>query len=322
MSTQPQPDPRSENRPEQLFTAQESAPATKPEVATAVERFWETVRQSAEVIVTLRQENALVNAQNVALRKSESDLNARIDDLLARIATLEEQLAAVPHQPAGLSEEHAALLEEMRKDVDRAEDQLKALNESLDLQTEELHRRALLLEARDAEIRGLKEVLSDLQQRLDEANAHLRDNESIRQQLEEVRADLAARSEALDDLREAFGDATRHRQEREALEARLHELELAAVNDEVTAARIQELTDEAADLRRQLDSALSIVSTYREAGLRHIEEPGMRNQMTLFAGAPAPTPAPSAVMGPDEILALADRLDDLAGRVAKVLGIS
>lgn len=319
MSTQPQPEQRPDQRPESLFTPSDaSAAALKPEIAAAVEKFWETVRRSAEIIVTLRQENALVNAQNVALRRSETELQARVDDLLARITDLESQVAAVPAPSNEMSAEQAAAMEEMRKDIDRAEDQLKAMNETLELQTEELHRRAVLLDARDAEIRGLKESLSELHRMLEDANAHLADNLEIRQQLEEVRTDLADRSIALDELRESFDDVQRHRMEREALEARLHELEQAVALDTETAARIQELTDEAEDLRRQLDAALAIVSTYREAGLRHLEEPGMRNQMTLFAGPAAPTVGLTA----EEVHALAARLDALADRVANVLGIS
>ncbi|MBK6292868.1 MAG: hypothetical protein IPF59_14180 [Ignavibacteria bacterium] len=73
MSTQPQPEERPEHQPEAMFTPEPqaaSAPSTKAEIEVAVARFWEIVRKSADVIVTLRQENTMVNAQNQALRRS------------------------------------------------------------------------------------------------------------------------------------------------------------------------------------------------------------------------------------------------------------
>lgn len=333
MSTQPQPEERPEQQPEALFTPEPqaaSAPSTKAEIEVAVARFWEIVRKSADVIVTLRQENTMVNAQNQALRRSEQELQNRVDDLLLRITTLEDQVAAIPSLDAAINESETmkaeAELEEMRRNIDRAEDELKSARETVDLQTDELKRRTELIQQRDAEITMMQAVLAETEHQLKEAHLHLADNASIKEQLADVKNELSAREKQLNELHDSFIDVHRHSPEREALEARLSELELAASTYDESKARIAELEEEIQDLRQQLDRAMTIVNTYRAAGLRHIEDPDLKDQMTLFTAPVAQSPVEGQtlrqLMTEEELTALAARLDNVADRVAQLLGIS
>ena len=69
MNTLPLSEQHSEQLPDPLFEqdAQIAAtPDSKADIEAAVGRFWDTVRKSADDIVTLRQENMMVNAQNQA----------------------------------------------------------------------------------------------------------------------------------------------------------------------------------------------------------------------------------------------------------------
>lgn len=318
MSTQPQPDQRPEQQPEALFTPETqalSAPSTKAEIETAVERFWEIVRKSADVIVTLRQENTMLNAQNQALRRSEQELQSSVDELLLRITTLEDQLAAVPVADNGVNQESVlqaeALLADMQRNIDRAEDELRSTRETLELQSEELTRRTELIQQRDAELASMQARLSETEQQLQEAYLHLADNIEIQKQLVAVKIELEAREQQFQELQESFSEAHQTTPERKALETRLRELELASTAYDESKMRIAELEDEIVDLRQQLEQAIT-----------------RGNQLTLFT--PSVDVSPSAgegqairqLMTEEELTALAERLDNVADRVAQLLGIS
>lgn len=323
MSTQPLPEHDAEMnaQPSSDSGLQHSvASSPKADVESAVARFWETVRKSADVIVTLRQENAMVNAQNVAFRRSEQELQNRVDELLLRITTLEKQVpGSVVHNVApdvASSVSVDARVSEMQRSIDRTEDELKAMRESMDLQAEELGKRSAVIAQRDEVISQMKLALSETEAKLVEAHEHLADNTLISKQLEDVRAELVARTAQLQEAQDSFEGTNRHSLEGEALEARLGELELAASNYNDSVTRIAELEEEIEDLRQQLDQAMEIVNTYRTAGLRHIEDPELKDQMTLF------NPAAPQLMTNEELAALAVRLDNVAERVAQLLGIS
>jgi len=313
MSTQ-QPDmlPEHEHRggedqqPERLFSAD------TPPVEAIVQRFWETVRKSADVIVTLRQENTMISAQNAALRRSEKDLQQRMEDLLARIAVLD-----VPSGTVVENASDAVMLAEMRKSIDRTEDELKSVREANELV--------------NAELQSMQESLTASEHRIVEAQEHLQDNSSLSEQLTAVKAELKARTKHFHEIQDSFQNAQDHRLGREALEMRLQELEQkSGLNDE-TALRIAELEEEVADLRQQLNRALAIVQMYRAAGLRHVEDPDLKDQMPLFGIQPASVPQGADVAKPTpettyltdaEIKILAERLDKVADQVAQLLGIS
>ncbi|MFM8770721.1 MAG: hypothetical protein ACKOE4_01660, partial [Candidatus Kapaibacterium sp.] len=86
---------------------------------------------------------------------------------------------------------------------------------------------------------------------------------------------------------------------------------------------------------------MGIIETYRAAGLRHIEDPSQREQMSLFGyvntqpdspsgtsemgtaePADAAIPAGHTLLSDQELLGMADRLADLAVRVEELLRIS
>ena len=85
-----------------LFVEQEAASA--PDLQRAIEHFWNAVRKSAEVIVTLRQENTVLQSNLAVHKASEDELLHRVDQLRARIEELErdraEQQARLEVQPA------------------------------------------------------------------------------------------------------------------------------------------------------------------------------------------------------------------------------
>jgi chromosome segregation ATPase len=118
--------------------------------------------------------------------------------------------------------------------------------------------------------------------------------------------------------------------ELEALQHRLSELELIASKAADAEERMAVLQDEIELLQQQLEKAMGIVELYRAAGLRHIEDPDLRNQMSLFGMPIASEDSRQIIheqgsgkgLSPEEMEALADRLDNLASRVAHLLGIS
>lgn len=118
--------------------------------------------------------------------------------------------------------------------------------------------------------------------------------------------------------------------ELDALQHRLSELELIASKAAETEMEMSALQDEIEALQEQLTKAMGIVELYRAAGLRHIEDPDLRNQMSLFGMPIASEDSRQIIheqgsgkgLSPEEMEALADRLDNLASRVAHLLGIS
>lgn len=121
-----------------------------PTTEAIIHQFWQTVHKSADVIVTLRQENAIVGAQNVALRRSETDLQGRVDDLLKRIAEMD-----VPKK--------------MRRSIDKTEDHLQTDRQALDVANEQLKKRDELIEERNADLLALSLRLLETEARLVEA---------------------------------------------------------------------------------------------------------------------------------------------------------
>ncbi len=162
MNTLPLSEQHSEQLPDPLFEqdAQIAAtPDSKADIEAAVGRFWDTVRKSADVIVTLRQENMMVNAQNQALRESEQELQNRIDELQTRIASLDTGKAKTG-----------------KVSIDPTAGQLQAMQKSMTLQAEELTR--------------LQAILVVTEAKLCEAHEHRADNSRILEQLAEAQESL------------------------------------------------------------------------------------------------------------------------------------
>lgn len=62
-------------------------------IEASMKQMWEIVRKSTDVIVALREENAILRSELSALRKSERQMHDRLEEFLQRIATLEDQRA-------------------------------------------------------------------------------------------------------------------------------------------------------------------------------------------------------------------------------------
>ena len=84
-------------------------------VDASVQQIWDLVRKSTDVIVALREENAILRNELSALRKSEGQLQDQIQGFLDRIETLERQQESAP--PRGMAPNDGA--------IDRLEDSLK-----------------------------------------------------------------------------------------------------------------------------------------------------------------------------------------------------
>lgn len=177
----------------------------------------------------------------------------------------------------------------------------------------------------------------DLENLVDEKNARnealAEDLSSTKREVAEFELQISAKDAEMQQLQRSASELL------EQLQAIEQELASPGVSD--SGAEVQKLTDEIAELQRQLDRAMGIIETYRAAGLRHIEDPSQRNQMSLFgfvdvqpdassdttdpSGAEpaiAAIPAGHTLLRDEELLGMADRLDDLAVRVEELLRIS
>ncbi len=144
-------------------------------VRQAVQRMWDVVRKGADVIVTLRQENQILQNQMQSLRKSETELQARVEDFLQRIDALEHG-AIVDGNPG--------------QNIDRLEDRVAELESALQLAHEQLEHTSDALLAKEAE--------------LTEVTEQLHDQVDVTQQLSQLRSELEARTQLLQELQDSF----------------------------------------------------------------------------------------------------------------------
>ncbi len=119
--------PHPQQQPSALFQDDQRV---QPELEASILRFWDTVRKSADTIVTLRQENtrlkadvaaarsevttaraetSTVRAEGDALRASLAELETTIADLSATVARLEAERLAVDDERLAAERERAAL---------------------------------------------------------------------------------------------------------------------------------------------------------------------------------------------------------------------
>ena len=127
MAQQPQHQPQQQPDQQPAQPAQSESTAGRPSdsISLAVQRLWEVVRKGADVIVTLRQENAMLQTQMAQLRLNEVELQGRVDDFVQRMAALEGN---APMRPID-SDPHTS--------IDRLEDKVNALQ----LELNEAHAR-------------------------------------------------------------------------------------------------------------------------------------------------------------------------------------
>ncbi|MBM4178389.1 MAG: hypothetical protein FJ211_03540 [Ignavibacteria bacterium] len=376
--------------PEAFEQSSHDAPASQQtssvNVSASLAKFWDTVRSSAELIVTLRQEVVQLRAQNASLEASVQALSAVQEDVVSRQANEELEQQAVSLQ-GGLEARNQHLAERDQEQASMAAGLAEAekLHAELSQARIELCEYELQVSAREAELHKAQEELQSLrnqyddlveyqknstlnelqelnevhEQRLSEAQleaAELRQTmermktektqlnddylmlaekyQAIEVQVAELQTGLYAAQEALQQAHldvsttDTRSELTSH--EVDALRVRLSELEAMTVKAADAEERMLSLQDEIDSLQEQLEKALGIVEVYRAAGLRHVEDPDRRNQMSLFSASGGTDESRQLIdeqaagkgLSPEEMEALAERLDNLATRVAQLLGIS
>ena len=164
-SDDPNLTPKGQEEQEQEASASTGTPA--PALQEAVQHMWDVVRKGADIIVTLRQENTILQSQISALRRSEQGLQVQVEDFLTRISTLEEKATAEPgiiHDgDPGFS-------------IDRLEDRIAELEASL----------------------------AEANAKLVQTTAALEDQTEISQQLMQMRSELEVRTQMLAEFQDAF----------------------------------------------------------------------------------------------------------------------
>jgi len=255
--------------------------AVHESVRAAVQRMWDVVRKGADIIVTLRQENAILQNQLGSLRQSETVLQKRVEEFLGRIDALERQADAAQSSTPLVGGDPGA-------NTDRLEDRIAELETMLADATTQLDETTSQLQVREDELAKVSERLGE--------------NAEITQQLAQVRIELEARTQLLQELQDAFD----HR-------------DIIVDNDE-----------ERDRLQAELDRSLKIIEKYRKAGLRHLEESELEDQMALFepesgerrAESAAEIRVKAATLSNEELKALADRLEGVAKRLDELFGLS
>ena len=269
---------------------------------------------------------AALEEGRTAQQQMRADVTEVIQTLEGDLATSAQQRAQLEQELAGMSLRVAELEARLDEKVEQLTDatELAVRFEIMQREREELEQRLERLQQRASDLEG---VVDEKNVRNDELTSELARS---RREVAEFELQISARQSEIQDLQQSLAE----------LSERLQAMELTASESlsSESAAEVQRLTDEVADLQDQLRRAMSIVEMYRAAGLRHLEDPTQRDQMSLFAvPAPsAPLPEQSASAGPAaadvpsdhalishaELLAVADRLDDLAARVEELLRIS
>lgn len=173
---------QAQQQPEQQSALSASIGTPEPALQEAVQKMWEVVRKGADIIVTLRQENTILQSQISALRRSEQELQTRVEDFLTRISTLEE--AATSAMPIHDGDPGAS--------IDRLEDRVAELEN-------------LLVDA-NAKLARTTAQLSTAEAELATATERLEEQADISQQLYQLRSELEARTVMLAEFQEAFAN--------------------------------------------------------------------------------------------------------------------
>jgi chromosome segregation ATPase len=311
--------------------AGQGAPHTSTEAALA--GFWETVRRTAEQIVTLRQENASLLKQLEALRAqttaapvtgaAEASLNSdgltvaeEIDGLRMLLAEAEQKVATLE---AGEHALRAAELEQQleAREVDysmlhlaftEAQGQVTVLRHQLaELgKIEELRRQIDRLED---EIRSLETTVGERDARIAELQAELAALRSQEQASRETVEQLAALDEQVHEM--------------DVLKARLSELEHVAALYEESQHRTAELDEQLAELKVEHARAVALVEKLRaktQGSLFEDRTPKTENQFGQREQSVSLSER-FAVYTPEEALEMAERIEAVAKRLDLMLGL-
>lgn len=219
-------------QPEQASEQMASIGTPDPALQEAVQKMWEVVRKGADIIVTLRQENTILQSQIGALRRSEAELQTRVEDFLTRIAALEQAKSSAPIHDGdpGVS-------------IDRLEDRVGELEN--------------LLTDANAKLARTTAQLSTAEAELATATERLEEQADISQQLLQLRSELEARTQMLAEFQEAFANRIAIQPEgtiptdAQAVNGLKKQLDLFAISSSETASMSDE---ELQSLANRLDS--------------------------------------------------------------------
>lgn len=327
-----------------LSATEERAQALSDEILAAQStiqqletRLSETAGSAEESRKNLEEELLKQNEELQQLRSVVADvdrLHADLSQARMELCEYELQVSAREAELRGVKDELALLQVQYEDLVERQSKatlaDLAALNEVHEKKLSEAQ-----LEA--AEIRQTMERMKTEKSQLND------DYLMLAEKYQSIEAQVASLQRALSDAQDALEQAhvlpasdepqaqsQTVSLELDALQHRLSELELIAAKAAQTEERLAIMQDEIESLQEQLEKAMGIVEIYRAAGLRHIEDPDLRNQMSLFGMPIASEDSRQIIheqgsgkgLTPEEMEALADRLDNLASRVAHLLGIS
>jgi chromosome segregation ATPase len=323
----------------------------QPELEATLLRFWEMVRKSADVIVTLRQENASLQAKlqqartvveqpteelqqlRDALTDSESHVHALREDLAA-LPTLRDEVDELRTLTVTMSAEIARLekLESVIDELRTSEQDLVGKLTDAHAELEEMRRAIDRTEDQKRVTSDEVQVTSD-EVRVTSETASQEEVAELTSQLMQMRVELESRTKALQELRVVMISEQHARQsasaesqadieqvilEREALRARVDELDVVAQRYAEAQERISELEESHGELRAELERTMAVVNKYRAAGVAYLEDPSMEGQVPLF-GMEARSTAVTPYMTEEEAKALADRIDLVAQKLAELL---
>lgn len=293
--------------------------ATHSSTEAALAAFWETVRKTAEQIVTLRQENASLQKQLQELRtegggqRAEDALLSPVeeaDGLRMLLAETEQKVAALE---AG---EHALRAAELQQQLEarevdysmlhlaftEAQGQVTVLRHQLaELgKIEELRRQIDRLED---EIKSLEATVGERDTRIAQLQAEL---DALRMQ-EQASVETVERLAALDE----------QTHEMDVLKARLSELEHVAQLYEESQHRTAELDEQLAELKVEHARAVALVEKMRAKAQSSLFEDQTPNTENL----PSALRPLSSVYTPEEALEVAERIEAVAKRLDLMLGL-
>lgn len=351
----PRTNPEQQSQP--LFVEEGAAQQHKahPELEAAILRFWDSVRKSADIIVTLRQENARLQAKqgqtvdDTALREELDELRSvnalfatELEELRNRaVQTIEVPVEVPVEVPSAINAQLEAEIMNLREAVLKADEEIRRLRADLSDRDQQIAVLKAMPEQdyaaeRDAQGKVIEELrgeLTVLRERLTEAEDLVQDHQMLSQQLMQVRTELETRARLMQELQttlldrpnlmELEAERERERLELEALQERLRDLEPLVKRNEEHEEAIAKLEQELGELKEDLDRAMRVIERYRAAGFRYVEDPEMEGQMPLFMqGSATPRAVTPTGLSKEEVVALADRLDDVANRIAGLFGIS
>jgi chromosome segregation ATPase len=307
--------------------------ATHSSTEAALAAFWETVRKTAEQIVTLRQENASLQKQLALLRTENGEPRTENGELRtenALLSPVEEAdglrmlLAETEQKVAALEAgEHALRAVELQQQLEAREVDYSMLH----LAFTEAQGQVTVLRHQLAELGKIEELRRQIDRLEDEiksleATVGERDTRiaQLQAELDALRVQEQASVETVERL--AALDEQTH--EMDVLKARLSELEHVAQLYEESQHRTAELDEQLAELKVEHARAVALVEKMRakaQSSLFEDQIPNTENQQEQSTTTFSVLGSPFSVYSPEEALEVAERIEAVAKRLDLMLGL-